>query len=369
MTSSSPPVAATAHPPLGASPAVAVAPALRHLAVLDGWRGISILLVLVNHLIPLGHVANDTAGIAGMVLFFVLSGFLITSFLLKDGATVPDFLLRRFFRIVPLAWLYLAIVFLFQRETFEAQVAHFLFYANLPPPSIRLATDHLWSLCVEVQFYVSVAVLFGLLRRRGLLLLPLLALFFTGWRVYDGVYASSVTWFRVDEILAGSTLALLFHGRLGRWSTRGIALLRALPQGPLCVLLLLCSVHDFGHGEWAAYFRPYVAALLVGATLVAPDERLGRLLKTRWLGYLATISFALYVIHIGLTHTWLGSGGFTAKYAKRPLLFAVLFVLAHLSTYYYERPLIAFGKRLSARLRRSAVQPAESSPVGGRPQP
>lgn len=64
-----------------------------HVHVLDGWRGISILLVLAAHLLPLGpkiwHL-NVAAGVAGMVLFFVLSGFPITSFLLKEK-TIPDF--------------------------------------------------------------------------------------------------------------------------------------------------------------------------------------------------------------------------------------------------------------------------------------
>ena len=82
-----------------------------HLTVLDGWRGLSILLVLAAHLFPLGQKAwqfNYGVGILGMVLFFTLSGFLITSFLLKKQS-IPGFLIRRFFRIIPLAWLYLAV--------------------------------------------------------------------------------------------------------------------------------------------------------------------------------------------------------------------------------------------------------------------
>src|SRR6185436_21055347 len=78
-----------------------------HLAVLDGWRGISILLVLACHLLPLGPKPlqlNAMAGPMGMALFFTLSGFLITRFLLTHSS-ISDFLLRRFFRIIPLAWL------------------------------------------------------------------------------------------------------------------------------------------------------------------------------------------------------------------------------------------------------------------------
>ena len=87
--------------------------ASERLQVLDGWRGISILLVLAAHLLPLGPKAwalNETAGPMGMALFFTLSGFLITRFLLKH-ASIPDFLIRRTFRIVPLAWLSMIVAF------------------------------------------------------------------------------------------------------------------------------------------------------------------------------------------------------------------------------------------------------------------
>jgi|GEM_PF-3760186 len=96
----------------------------------------------------------------------------------------------------------------------------------------------------------------------------------------------------------------------------------------LCVLLLACSLYEVGHGGWLSYLRPYMAAVLVGSTLLNPDTRLGRLLKSRVLAYLASISFALYMFHMGLTPTWLGSGDFTAKYLKRPLLLLVLFPIA-----------------------------------------
>ena len=49
--------------------------------------------------------------------------------------------------------------------------------------------------------------------------------------------------------------------------------------------------------------------------------------------------------------TWLGSGDRLVKYAKRPLLFALTFALAHVSTFHYEARWIALGKRLTARRR------------------
>ncbi len=69
------------------------------LYVLDGWRGVSILLVLAAHLLPLGPKSlhlNEVAGAMGMSLFFTLSGFLIARLLLKDEGIV-GFLIKRFF--------------------------------------------------------------------------------------------------------------------------------------------------------------------------------------------------------------------------------------------------------------------------------
>jgi peptidoglycan/LPS O-acetylase OafA/YrhL len=283
-------------------------------------------------------------GLLGMALFFTLSGFLITSYLLKNPS-VSDFLLRRIFRIIPLAWLYLAIALGIAGASSETWLAHYLFYANLPPKHLVQLTDHIWSLCVEVQFYVGIAVMFGLFGVRSLLALPLLGLLFTLLRVKEGVYASSISYYSMDEILAGCTLALIAHQRV---KVNFLEWLKWIPQW-LLVLLLLVSCHQ--DGEALNYLRPYLAALLVGTTIVNPDSLMARLVKNRFLVYLSAISYALYVIHPLLAGTWLGSGDEILKYLKRPLLFIVLFVLAHLSTFYYENWWITGGKNLARKLR------------------
>lgn len=315
--------------------------------VLDGWRGISILLVLSAHFLPLGpkpwHL-NVASGLLGMALFFTLSGFLVTHVLLCRES-VTDFLVRRLFRILPLAWLYMGVMFLLHPVSDEARAAHFLFYANYPPKPLIPVTDHLWSLCVEMHFYLGIALLFAWLKKRSLLLIPVLCLAFTGLRVAYGMHYSVVTHFRVDEILAGASLALVYHGRP---NGRLRALLGVLPF-PLLLGLLLVACHpDSG---FMNYFRPYLAAATVGSSLFFPATRTARFLGNRPLRYLATISYALYVLHFGIASTWLGSGTGWEKYAKRPLLFAVLFVFAHFSTFYYEQKWIAWGKKLSIKLK------------------
>jgi peptidoglycan/LPS O-acetylase OafA/YrhL len=329
-------------------------PAPPHLKVLDGWRGMSILLVLAAHLLPLGPHAwelNYGAGILGMVMFFILSGFLITSILLKEQ-NLPSFLIRRFFRVIPLAWLYITVALALSGASLYAWFAHYLFFANIPPTEMLPLTVHLWSLCLEMQFYVGVALLVALVRVRGLLLLPILCLLFTGLRVWHGIYASSITYYRIDEILAGCTLALIYHGRLGAGLLRA---LKSVPQWPVFMLLILSCLPQ---GGWFNYFRPYMAALLIGATLLNPGTAMVTRLNGRFFLFLAGISYSLYVIHPLLAESWLGSGDVIEKYAKRPLLLAVLFALAYVSTHYYEHRWMGYGRalaRFSANRRKASA--------------
>jgi hypothetical protein len=87
------------------------------IPTLDGWRGIAITLVFVTHLqiSLLGHLYHGyrwlDLGQHGVTLFFVLSGYLITSRLLgEEKINLGSFYLRRFFRLMPCAWAYLLIL-------------------------------------------------------------------------------------------------------------------------------------------------------------------------------------------------------------------------------------------------------------------
>lgn len=322
-----------------------------HLSVLDGSRGISILLVLAAHLLPVGPKGwglNETVGPMGMALFFTLSGFLITRFLLTHDSTI-DFLIRRLFRILPLAWLALALALPLVGTAASDYLPNFLFYANLPPQHLTGIASHFWSLCVEMQFYVGIALVVSVLGRRGLYLLPVICIAVTLHRVSAGALVDIVTWRRVDEILAGGSLALLHAGKFGERPSRLLARMNAYL---LLVLLALASHPATG---FLNYLRPYLAAALVGVTLFNPPARLGSVLRLRALAYIAEVSFALYVIHHLLIYTWLGEGDKWVKYLKRPLLFATTFALAHVSTFYFEKPWIDLGRRLSGKLKQRRI--------------
>jgi len=342
-------------------PAIEIAPGRnpQRIPVLDGWRACSILLVLGAHLVPLGPhwmALNDTAGAMGMALFFTLSGHLITSFL-AGGMAVGDFLARRLARIVPLCWGALVFLVLWHSYDFTTILRNFLFVANIPPVSLLEGGEHLWSLGVEMQFYVSIALICLIFGRRGLYLVPVLAIGVTTARIIAGERISIITWHRIDEILAGGIIALIYAGWFGQKAFEGM---KKLPVWPFVILLVLCSHPGLGP---MMYLRPYAAALMVGASLGNCPAILQRALVSRPMAYVAEVSYALYVIHGVLSDTWLGTGGKAIKYLKRPLLFGATFLLAHISTRYYEQPITRRVRNWTKARRRRRAEAMNVSPT------
>lgn len=318
---------------------------LRRLAVLDGWRGISILLVLLGHLFPVGPKAwglNGAVAGAGMAIFFTLSGFLITSVLLNDN-NIRRFLIHRVMRIVPLAWLAMVLTLAATGQDASSYPPHLLFYANLFANLLRPGTGHFWSLCVEMQFYMGVALLVATLGRRALFVLPAIGALVTLYRAGMHYEIDIRTDKRIDEILAGCTLALAWVHR-PNWFARDF-----LGWLPLVLAPLLVAG---AHPAFPAlnYLRPWLASAMVASTLgVAAAHPVRRFLSTSSLRYVAEISFALYVVHGCLVVSWLDTGDKLVKYLKRPLFLAVTWGLAHLSTRHYEAFFIRLGKRWAAR--------------------
>ncbi|MEY4415373.1 MAG: hypothetical protein RIQ53_2666 [Pseudomonadota bacterium] len=334
---------------------------------LDGWRAISILAVLAAHLLPLGPARwqlNVGAGLFGMALFFILSGYLITSALLR-GQGLRRFLLLRATRVLPLAWLCIVVGLAWQGAPASTWWRHLLFVANLPPQDLWPATAHLWSLCVELQFYVGVALLVLLGGRRALWLLPLLGLASTFARIVLDQPFQSTTHTRADEVLAGATLALwLQRAPLAEVSAAAAGLpgvvrtpvasrplrlaVAALGHvNPLCwlALLLVCCLPAL---EAATHARAWVAMLLIGSTLVQARHPLSRALERPLLAHVARLSYALYLVHPLLAHGWLGSGSTLERYLKRPLLLIVAWLLAEASHRGLERPMMRWARRRSA---------------------
>ena len=131
---------------------------------LDGLRAVSILIVITSHVLTPFPVYNNF-GLIGVYTFFVISGFLITTLLLKErlkygNISLKGFYIRRCFRILPVAYLFL-IVLIGLNIIYKMGIpgksflACFLFIKHLPVlENFNWHTGHFWSLGVEEQFYL-----------------------------------------------------------------------------------------------------------------------------------------------------------------------------------------------------------------------
>src|SRR5690606_7789204 len=116
-------------------------------------------------------------------------------------------------------------------------------------------------------FAALIVLTFG---RRALYCLPVLCILVTGLRVSVGETISIVTWHRVDEILAGATVALAYnHGKLD--------FTRQLPGGAVVVLAALLVASGWAHAGPLAYLRPYIAAAMVAVSIFSAPVLVQRL--------------------------------------------------------------------------------------------
>jgi peptidoglycan/LPS O-acetylase OafA/YrhL len=303
------------------------------LPILDGLRAISILLVLAAHMLPLGPKIlrlNYTAGAMGMSLFFALSGFLITSTLIHNS-DIFEFLVKRLARVVPLAYAYTFLVF--SLLFFDPQAALWTagFLINyFPNYMIGELNNHFWSLCVEMHFYIAIALVVMIWQKKGLWIVWPACLIITALRISDGAYIAIQTHLRVDEILAGACVATLYRSS---WTgcTRYPTMLASLAA-------LLWFISGNPYAEWFQYLRPYATALLLAAILCHGNTLLVSFLTSRLMRYIAAVSYALYVIHPLTIHGWFNQGSIVDRYLlKRPISFIMTFAGAHISTFYWEK--------------------------------
>lgn len=338
---------------------------LRHLPALDGVRALSIILVVAGHWLPLGPKIlqlNTVSAAMGMSLFFILSGFLITRALHADNDLLK-FLIRRLARIAPLAFLYMALVSILFVPDLGSLLSQLTFTLNYHPEAITPFNAHLWSLCVEVQFYAAAGLIFALAPKPAPFLILLLCGAVTVLKIVTGDAFSMQTHLRGDELLAGALLYMSAHGRFGDHA----AFWRRM-EGltPVLLVLLILTCHP-GAGPLDD-LRAYVGAGLVGSVLSSRRVWLSRLLGSRSMAYVAKISYGVYVIHIGAAASLaavLGTGSKLTLYlVQRPLAAAATWGLAHLSCFFYEKWWNDLGRDLIKILARSGGKSvAESAKI------
>ncbi len=394
---------------IGPPPATADRAAAGRIPVLDGVRGVAVLLVMFAHF---GKPDTDGFGVtlergissfgwAGVDLFFVLSGFLITGILL-DTRESPSFFrtfyTRRFLRIFPLYYAFLAIVLWLwgpRAGADEAQrqgwlwayltnfdiVRHGVFFGA------SSVLNHLWSLAVEEHFYFVWPFFVFLLDRRRLAMVAVLGLVGAevariGLQLHGSraIAAYMLTPTRVDGLAIGALLAIL-----------------ARSPGEICQVEAVCRVatRGGGRGDWlrvhaGAALQPWkvvpialpALAIGFGAMLllaVAADDAslLARFFRSRVLRFYGRYSYGLYVWHpmVGWTLTGAGltqhviaravPGGAATAVTSFLVRGGVATLVALVSWNLIEQPFLRLKDRATyAPMKASLVEPVNDSPIG-----
>jgi len=206
----------------------------RYFRSLDGPRAVSIILVVVHH--TNSALWSHLNGGLGVIIFFVISGFLITTLAVREEAKVGALSLRSFYirracRILPLYYVVLLVyIALFiganyhqHRQLLVGVLPYYFFYMNDFAPNLEtLPFNHSWSLGVEEKFYFVWPVLaFGLCRARpAVRLLGTVALIFIPFVLdemhvlpFDVQLYDHPLYYSYAAILVGCLRALALHNR------------------------------------------------------------------------------------------------------------------------------------------------------------
>ncbi len=357
------------------------------LPALDGVRGLAIggvlawhcLHQLLYHAAQPGnwqfHVYNSTnLAWAGVDLFFVLSGFLITKVILENRDSprlFRTFYGRRACRILPLYYVVVGVAFLVRHGLPASAFWHQLFDGQHPWQSYATLTQNFfmgatgsyggdalavtWSLAIEEQFYLVLPLVIRFLPKRylpwlfaaGIPLAYLVRMHFHDLRSY--VLAPS----HADSLLMGCLLAwICLQPAAFTWlksQGRGLTLLLGFLAAGLLLINQMPNYFEQTIPSWLALF--FGTLVLIAAT--QSNHPLTKLLEFRGLGFLGAISYGVYLFHFPIQNMiyWLIKGTTPELHSASELYLPLLVVAttvaaASLSWFFFEKRLVKLGHRL-----------------------
>jgi peptidoglycan/LPS O-acetylase OafA/YrhL len=337
---------------------------------IDGLRALAVLSIFIFHI----NKSWLPGGFVGVDIFFVISGFLITSIIhtqiLNGSFTLKDFYNRRLKRIVPAAMFYTIIIVIVAYIIYlpndflivsKSAIASTVFLSNIyfmrnvdyfSPQAEENPLVHTWSLAVEEQFYVvwplMLMVLIHLIkspnRTRWLLIFVTVSAFVTAHALALNPSTQKSAFYlmptRFGEFLIGCILAM----NVSRVAEYKAQLKSFLATTGICILFVsfIFVDEDSVFPGALAFLVCIGTALIIGASAQAqgePSSLTYKLLSSAPLRYIGKISFSLYLAHWPVLAV---ARYITQSYELRPGMLVVVigmtFLLAHLTWKYIETP-------------------------------
>jgi peptidoglycan/LPS O-acetylase OafA/YrhL len=336
-------------------------------------RAIAAFLVVFNHFgIPY------VSGGLGVLMFFVLSGFLITWLLLRENdergmISLRKFYIRRSLRIFPAFYCYAAVLFgiIMVRHTrwVPAQALSALLYCNNYYQALNgdpeTGFSHTWSLAIEEQFYLLWPMAFlafrGNYRRLGRFLASAVlavwiyreVLIFV-FRVNQGyIYEAFDT--RADHLMIGCLLAVALRAKLVPrfWSViTGGPWAAAVTAGLLALSSLAEGAYGHQYRDSVSFIvNPVLTAIWIPQLIALRHSALWSWMSWTWVRYLGRISYSVYLYQqllVGVPKKLLPH---SAVIWQLGAAVALIVAIASLSHYVVERPFL----RLKARFQQTAA--------------
>jgi peptidoglycan/LPS O-acetylase OafA/YrhL len=345
-----------------------------YFPALDGLRAIAIMLVILyhfgaNHFLRPFHILIN--GDTGVNLFFVISGFLITTLLLKEKVThgqisLKRFYLRRALRIIPAAYLFLLVMIALNviykfGITGTSFAAAFLFYKNFPYQE-EPYLGHFWTLAAEAQFYLLFPFLLSLntkwytaLLSAIIIVVPVISILGFYHVHFGNTIMQRATqiimysfWKGPFIILIGSLAAVLLF--------KGIISLKNNKQNYCLGFLLLIAALTISSKAFV-FYTPYVseylsAILFAGVIVLSLSTRnlLSGVLSNPVLVKIGVLSYSLYLWQqpfIG-NHVWQPWLQWLSSSSQAVLLavkLVIVFIIAFVSYYFVEVRLMKVKSR------------------------
>jgi peptidoglycan/LPS O-acetylase OafA/YrhL len=328
---------------------------MKRIPSLDGVRAISITLVVLCHLVKWNHISlpfPTIYGTLGVRIFFVLSGFLITKLLLREHertATISlrDFYIRRAYRILPAAGVYLLVVaIIFWHQVRWYDIAASAFYVANMQTSLPWMLGHLWSLSIEEQFYLlwPFALKTWFRRRTGMLVgvfafTPLFLTALYAFHARSGITSSLPVY--ADGLAVGCLLAIFaprmprIPGYVAALMTAAVFLVPLFPANTPAKTLLQLFV-----------LQPLLQISIAG-TILHVIQVPYRFLNWGPVAWLGKISYSLYLWQ----EVFCSNPSLKLGYSLALLAVGA----ACLSYYFVERPML--------RLRENRAQKNQAAPA------